>query len=369
MLRFHNKKGLFIYILIFMMIFSYGCKPKTKDSKEGREFDVKIANNVVDSYMRYVMNNDMNSAKKLYSKKLTNSKAEKRNSDLKTKGYLVSEINEIGESGIFKSKVVSINEKIPYTCVEEFKIKVVKEGNDYKIEEINTSNEKEAFIEKNQIRYRNKNNIKTELLIDGSGIPDYTYAKDDKSRLEKIPVPKSNIGAITLAYSENFIAISTYDKNSYIGLVTIDESKAVQGGSGSGDGESGGSGGGGDSQGGSITNVKEPPIGKEISDLDLLKNSKIDYMVFSPDEKFVAVQYETSAKSKNLRVYKTDSGDMIDSKFEDKYPLDKVNVIFSSFNMEEINFDVIAKDKNNKEVSKVTGKWQLNLKDFKFKKI
>ncbi len=35
---------------------------------------------------------------------------------------------------------------------------------------------------------------------------------------------------MSLSYSENFIAISTYDENSYIGIITIDESKAVQGG-------------------------------------------------------------------------------------------------------------------------------------------
>ncbi len=109
---------------------------------------------------------------------------------------------------------------------------------------------------------------------------------------------------MSLSYSENFIAISTYDKNSYIGIITIDESKAVQGGQDQGEqgnqGDQGGAGGGeaGQKETDIMEEIGEKPIGKEISSLDLLKGSKIDFMVFSPDEKFIAVQYETSDKTK-----------------------------------------------------------------------
>ena len=36
---------------------------------------------------------------------------------------------------------------------------------------------------------------------------------------------------------------------------------------------------------------KEKPIGKEIATLDLLRDSKIEFMNFSPEEKHITVQY------------------------------------------------------------------------------
>ncbi len=156
---------------------------------------------------------------------------------------------------------------------------------------------------------------------------------------------------MSLSYSENFIAISTYDKNSYIGIITIDESKAVQGGQDQGEqgnqGDQGGAGGGeaGQKETDIMEEIGEKPIGKEISSLDLLKGSKIDFMVFSPDEKFIAVQYETSDKTKNIRIYQADSADIIPFKMEDKFPLDKVSVTLSSFATDSIIFNVSSKEK------------------------
>ncbi len=180
---------------------------------------------------------------------------------------------------------------------------------------------------------------------------------------------------MSLSYSENFIAISTYDKNSYIGIITIDESKAVQGGQDQGDqggqGEQGGAGGGETRQEATdiMEEIGEKPIGKEISSLDLLKGSKIDFMVFSPDEKFIAVQYETSDKTKNTRIYQADSAEIIPFKMEDKFPLNKVNVTLSSFATDSIIFNVSSKEKNDKNLTEFIGKWQLDLKEFKVKKM
>ncbi|SUY59123.1 putative phage head-tail adaptor [Clostridium sporogenes] len=177
---------------------------------------------------------------------------------------------------------------------------------------------------------------------------------------------------MSLSYSENFIAISTYDKDSYIGIITIDESKAVQGGQDQEDqGGQGGAEGGETGQQGTdiMEEIGEKPIGKEISSLDLLKGSKIDFMVFSPDEKFIAVQYETSDKTKNIRIYQADSANIIPFKMEDKFPLSKVNVTLSSFATDSVIFNVSSKEKNDKNIAEFIGKWQLDLKEFKVKKM
>lgn len=322
--------------------------------------------------MENLIEENMEGAQKLYSKKLKKDKTKKENSDIKIKGYTTEEINEVGKSALFVTKVASVNVKEPYTSVEEYKIRVIKEENEYKIDEVNISMDKEAFTKKNRIRYRNKNNVKTELIIKPTTIPDYAYSTDDKANVEKLVVPKKNIGPMSLSYSENFIAISTYDKDSYIGIITIDESKAVQGGQDQEDqGGQGGAEGGETGQQGTdiMEEIGEKPIGKEISSLDLLKGSKIDFMVFSPDEKFIAVQYETSDKTKNIRIYQADSANIIPFKMEDKFPLSKVNVTLSSFATDSVIFNVSSKEKNDKNIAEFIGKWQLDLKEFKVKKM
>ncbi|HDK7191346.1 TPA: head-tail adaptor protein [Clostridium botulinum] len=368
-------KKIIIFLIFTTTISLFGCKKNKEDTKVTNDFDIKIATNLFNSYMESLIEENMEGAQKLYSKKLKKDKIKKENKDVKIKGYTTEEINEVGKSALFIAKVVSVNVKEPYTSVEEYKIRVIKEENEYKIYEVNISMDKEAFTKNNRIRYRNKNNVKTELIIKPSTLPDYSYAKDDKANIEKLTVPKKNIGPMSLSYSENFIAISTYDKNSYIGIITIDESKAVQGGQDQGDqggqGEQGGAGGGETRQEATdiMEEIGEKPIGKEISSLDLLKGSKIDFMVFSPDEKFIAVQYETSDKTKNTRIYQADSAEIIPFKMEDKFPLNKVNVTLSSFATDSIIFNVSSKEKNDKNLTEFIGKWQLDLKEFKVKKM
>ncbi|MCJ8174211.1 head-tail adaptor protein [Clostridium botulinum] len=371
-------KKIIIFLIFTTTISLFGCKKNKEDTKVTNDFDIKIATNLLNSYMESLIEENMEGAQKLYSKKLKKDKIKKENKDVKIKGYTTEQINEVGKSALFIAKVVSVNVKEPYTSVEEYKIRVIKEENEYKIDEVNISMDKEAFTKNNRIRYRNKNNVKTELIIKPSTLPDYSYAKDDKANIEKLTVPKKNIGPMSLSYSENFIAISTYDKNSYIGIITIDESKAVQGGQDQGDqgdqggqGEQGGAGGGETGQKATdiMEEIGEKPIGKEISSLDLLKGSKIDFMVFSPDEKFIAVQYETSDKTKNTRIYQADSADIIPFKMEDKFPLNKVNVTLSSFATDSIIFNVSSKEKNDKNLTEFIGKWQLDLKEFKVKKM
>src|SRR3712207_8328294 len=88
-----------------------------------------------------------------------------------------------------------------------------------------------------------------------------------------------------------------------------------------------------------MKSIKEKPVGKEIVALDILKDSKIEYMVFSKDEKLIAVQYDTNNKSKNIRIYYVNSGDLIPYIFEENYPIDKVNVKFVSFGYNVLNYE------------------------------
>ncbi|ERI94520.1 hypothetical protein HMPREF1982_00827 [Clostridiales bacterium oral taxon 876 str. F0540] len=350
------------------------CKSKKSEvsNEEANEFEIKVAQNVVDNYMKDLMREDLANAKKLYTKELAGKTANDPKSDLKVKGYSIDETSEIGKTGFFKVKVTRMSLSEPITTLDECSIKIIKEGSDYKINEVKNETEKEAFLEDNALRVRSKNNIKTNLLIDSSSFPQYAFSKDDKGNLAKQVVPRNKFSVMNFGYEGERIAISSYDKDSYIGIIKIDESMATQGGGGSEEGQGQGDQGGksGDKKGGSQGQMaREKPIGKEMTSLDLLKDSKVEFMTFSNGEKFLMIQYNRNNMGRCIRVYNTDSGELIKQKFEEKYPYGKVEIVFSSFDKDVMNYEVIAKDPKDKEASDQAGKYQINLKDFKIKRL
>jgi hypothetical protein len=373
MMCIHIKK-LLSYIIVSCFILTLAaCKAEKKEPQKelGNEFEIKVAQNVVDVYMKALMKEDNENAKKLYTKELAEKTKETGKSELKVKGYSVEETSEVGRSGFFKLKVARMSLSEPIATLDECSIKVVKEGNDYKINEVKNETEKEAFLEDGKLRVRSKNNIKTSLLIESSSFPQYTFAKDDKGNLSKQIVPRDKFSVINFGYEGERIAISSYDKDSYIGIIKIDESMATQGGAGGGQGGEGGQGGaGGDKQGSQGSMAREKPIGKEMTSLDLLKDAKVEFMTFSNGEKFLLVQYNKPNLGRCIRLYSTDSGEIIKEKLEEKYPYGKVEIIFSSFDKDVVNFEVIQKDMNDKAAAEQAGKYQMELKeDFKIKRL
>ncbi|WP_315117211.1 hypothetical protein [uncultured Clostridium sp.] len=367
-------KKYFIFICIF--IFSLSCngcrridKKPTAEKDIDKVFDIKAAENIVNSYMNRLIKEDYEDALKFYSKELAANSTKTNEKALKIRGYNISEIIELGRAGLFKIKVTKMNNDTPYASLEEITVKVNKEGEDYKIQDINTIMEREAFEKHGNLRIRIRNNIDNSLLIDDSGIPSYEFSKDDKGKTNKISVPKDNYGPMIFSYNGDSIVITTYSKDSYIAIVKIDESMTVQGGAaGQPEGQGQEPEGGGQPKGGKRNLVKEKPIGKNITSLDLLKDSKVEYVMFSDNEKYVLAQYK-KAEGKSIRVYFSENGDMIPYNFEKYYPMDKVDVIFTSFDKDLLNYEVIPKSSSDRSIGELIGRWQLDLKEYKVKKV
>lgn len=367
------KRFIKLFAICSISIFMFsGCKSSSEEKPPESSFDIKIASNLIDNYMMDLTKGDKETARSLYTDELQKSSASQSNEELPVSSYKVDEINEVGKSGIFKVEITRNSYKEPFSELDEYTIKVIKQGEGYKISEIASSSEREVFGEGNSIRLRSKTNVKTSLLVDNGGIPGYAFSKDDKASISKLQVPKSGFGLLSLSYSGETVAISTIGTDSYAGIIKIDESMAVQGAQGPGGGAGGGAGGAGGAQGGaggSNMPAREMPVGKELTTLDLLKNAKIDLMIFSPDEKFILLQYTKTGAGKCLRLYRTDNGDLAPYVFEENFPIDKVNIVFSSFNKEVLNFEVTAKQAGDSSVADYVGKWQIDTKEFKAKKM
>lgn len=357
--------------LITSACFQIACSNANKESnnqKKENKFDIKAATNVADTYMKYLMKEDTDNAKKLYSKELLQKSDAKIDPDLKIKGYNITDVTEMGKSGLFKIRVTRVNIKKPYTSLDEYTVKVEKEQNDYKVSETKDMVMAEAFNEGNQIRYKNKNNVKTNLILEMSSIPNYAIPKDDDSNVNKEVVPRNMFGPINFSYNGDMLCITTQSQDAYSSIVKIDETLAVQGDEDKNKGDAQKK---SDTENNQGANIREKPIGKNITNVDIIKSCTIEFMTFSMDEKFLLIQYNKPGAGRFIRVYKTDSGDLIPFKFEKDYPVDTVDTVFSSFDKGVLNFDVAEKSSGNKakSASNIIGKWQLNLKTFKANKM
>ncbi|MFD3155524.1 hypothetical protein ACFIJ5_01375 [Haloimpatiens sp. FM7330] len=361
-----RKRNFFIVVIIVLCTFTFcSCKKNEMQvPKLNNTFDIVAASNIMDSYMKYLMKGDFESVKKICSSNIVKEQTSRLNkSDLSIKSYKIEEVTELGKFANFKIRVMSIGESKPYTLLEEYSVNVIKEKDGYKISEIKTSIQKEAFVEYDEIRIRDKNNVETKLVLSIQDIPKYIFPQDDSLNTYKQIIPMKKFGKISLSFDGMKLTVSTTDnKRSYAGMVKIDETLAVQGKESEG----------GEGEGASkvpMKGIREKPIGKEITGLDLIEGCYVNYMVFSQDEKFIVMQYTKDDNTKCIRVYQTNDGKLIPVKFEKSYPLDKVNVVLLSCDEDVMNFEVVPKGNMNGENKDLIGKWQMNFETFKIKKI
>ncbi|PRR73365.1 hypothetical protein [Clostridium thermopalmarium] len=361
------------YILIFTLIFTLiGCtEKKAENVREKDRFDIKAANDIVESYIKNIALEKYDKANELLSEKVKTDVKDIKPNDLKIKGFRTEEMSENAGEGNFRLNVVKANMNKPETQIVEYKFKVIKDGIDYKIEEIKTTLLMEAFHSFDEIRFRKKSELDTFLLTDMEGLPKYAYSKDDSAQMKSQIVPKSSFGPIVLDYTGDIVAISTIGNGRYIGLLTFDDSMETQGqgggGGGSGVENPNSSGAGGEQRDTQSRKMpKEKPIGKQIVSCDIMENAVIENMIFSKDEKLLAVQYSKDG-NRSIRVYNVGDGELIKFNFEEEYPLNKVNIVLRGFEEETMKYTIVPKDKQN-GIEKYVGNWELDLKEFKAKK-
>lgn len=361
----------FIFIISVSLL---GCtENKVENVREKDRFDIKVANSIVESYIKNIAAEKFNAANELLTEKIKTDTKDIKPNDLKIKGFRTEEMNETAGEGNFRVNVVKANINKPETQIVEYRFKVIKDGIDYKINEINTSPFREAFQSFDEIRLRKENELDTLLITSMEGLPKYAYSRDDNGKMKSQLVPRNKFGVISLDYSGKTVAITTTGNNTFIGVLAFDDSMETQGGKGGqSGGKEGGEGGGGGGAGGQQDGqqqgkmTREKAIGKELLSCDIMTNTTIDNIVFSKDEKLLAVQY-TKEGNKSIRTYTIGSGELIDFSFEEEYPLNKVNVIFTSFEEDIMKYTVVPKGEAE-GVNEYIGNWELDLKEFKAKK-
>lgn len=360
------KKIISIVLTIFIGFMVIGCGEKKdekskQDNENKKQFKIKIAENVVNNYLNYLVNEDYDNMITLFSEELKEKSKKVTPNNLKTKAYKIIDIQEVGERGEFEVNIVKIDMEKPFTSLEKCMIEVVYENNQYKINSINIKPEKEVFSENNTLRLREKTIPETKLLIDNSSIPKYAYNKDNKSAVLKIETPEEGFQALSIDYSGYKVCMTrSNDKYTYIALVGLDEAIAVQGGAD----ESGA-----DEKKKKEDRVREKPIAKEVMSMDILENVKVEYALFSLEESAVVLQVNKEGTGRWIRLYDARSGDLTENEIDKMFSVDEVELVFAGFEKETMFFDVISKGKLDLSKDKILGRWKIDLKDFAIEKM
>lgn len=365
----HTMKKLIGFIICIFIVFNIcGCrKSKINEQEVLKKFNIEEASKTVDTYMKASMKNDVREMDMLYSNEFSKKTQEKNPNNIIITGYSFDEVSQSGEMGIIKVKVTKTNKDTPYAQLETDTFKIIKEKGSYKIKDLDSVNEKEVFIKGSQIRIRIKDKAKTLLVTNFQGMPKYYYTREDQAKSNMLPVSLDTYGNMALTYGGTAQAIATKGKNSFIEIVHYEEAMMTQAGGKSDQG----------SEQNAAANPNEPvevapekPVAKEIVSIDIIENGTIDNMVFSEDEKLLAVQYTKNNIGTSIKVYRQKNGEVIPFKFDKNYPMGKLDVKIESFGKDGLIYNVTVKEKfkDDKSIKNMIGKWKLDTKKYKISK-
>lgn len=353
-----------VAILGILFVTLSSCFSKGKEPAEA-DIDVFKSKEVigfVDSYMECLFKGEYSKAEAMHLD--GNDSFQNVEDNLKIMGWNTEEVSNAVDGAMVKVMVCKSSKENVVSILERYDINVEKDNEEYKIKSVKISKEEESFKEGENLRIRQKNNVKTNLLIDKSGLPQYVYPKDDKEKIKETQIsPQSEFALSAFNYSGEKIAVSSEDKDAFISIIKIEEDLKVQGKADDMDKKEKG-----DSSNDDKNNVREIPIGKEIIPLDIIKDSKIELLIFSKDEKFLAVQYKDYEGTTRIRCYNSDSGDIVAEELVDKFPPDIYDLIFEGFDESNLYLSARAKEYNDVENKVAPVSVKINLKDFKIEK-
>lgn len=358
-----RKKIFYLVLVLFLILNCCACTNKKNQLTNVNEFELTKATKVVDDYLNSYMENDYTSMNYMYSKGFKKKVENKNKPYLKVVGYKITDSTEMGLKANIKVNVVSTDTNSPYTSTDAYTFKIKKEKGGYVIDDISSSNEKEVFLYKRSLLVKIKDEPMSNVLVNLRGIPEYYFEKTDVANVNKVRVAKDSFNNLSLSYSADNVAVSTAGANPFVGICGITDLQ-----------QSTGDGGQGQNQG-QGNNVSENDIdpskvaAKSITAIDVYAGSKVEAMVFSRDEKLLAVQI-AKAGNTTVNVYNIESGKLLSKEIEKTFPKDEVDLRIVRADEEDFLIESTPKAqyKNDNSVKKIVGRWEWNTKDYKIKK-
>ena len=351
------KKQLAISSILMIVFFSLISCTNNKEtmSYENYLFDLIYGRKITTEYLRSIIDEDIDKANSLCLEELVAKNKELKSGVSKITSFQLYKSVEGSNYGYYIYDVIRANNDEPKTDLERCILKVIKNGDNYKISEIKSQVQKQLYIKGESLRIVGENGVDSNLVIDMSNIPNEAYLKENAIMIYKENVPKEEFGEIGIGFMGNKIAISTQNsKNSYICITIIDDSSM----SGSGIEVSG------DTSIGNSQEIIEKPIAKQLISLDLLNNSKINELIFSKNDQNLSVNYSINGVDR-MNIYNTDSGSIVSLRLEETFPVESYNTVAKYF---EGNSIVVNVSSTTSDSSK-DGEYIIDLETLEIEKL
>lgn len=256
--------------------------------------------------------------------------------------YKLIDIGE-GTEHAYLNYSVSRSDSINTGSLDNIILKVVKQENDYFVESYQDKANKQVYIDNGNLRIRDEEIGKSQLLITLNNFPK-TILENKKNSTIKQDIVNNSISNLCIGLDGKKIAIITEDNNfNYIYVANVEDSK---GSKPSNPNE------GVDPK---LGNILERPVADKLSSYGILKDYEIQKVVFSKDDGELIFQLK---KDNNLtvKIYKNPVGDDISSTLENNFPSDKYDVTIDSINQNG-NFINVSEKGSDKKI-----KYDLDIK-------
>ena len=352
------------FLVFFLMIFS-ACSNSQDDTENVEVFGLQKAFDLAEEYLGLIKNNKLAEANALCTEELINSNNNITTGISNIVAFAPDNVIEYSNSAFMTFNVIRNSSSEPKCDLDSYAIKVVKENDEYKIDEVKATNLKQVFINNDSLRMISEDGGKSDLIISLNNITKDSYLKENKIMLYKEKVPAENFGVVALGYKGDKIAISTTSGNrSFIAIAYIQESQEAQGSSS--EGNSGGEGGKNEEE--NLGELLEKPIAKKVIPLDIYNGAIVNNLVFMQEEEYLITEYVNANLSNRIKVYNGSSGDLIALDFDSKFPEEKYSINLLTFKKDEFDISVTAKEGSSDIDKNILGEYTVHVDSLEIKK-
>lgn len=340
-----NKKViLFILCLVTITNLLLGCKKQEKQSSNIEIFDPKKAMDIADEYLTCISHNEIEKANKLCTEDLLKNNKTISLGNTKIISYTTDNLIESTDSAYVIYDVIRSAKDNPKCDLDNYSIKVIKVGNEYKINEVKAINKKEVFVKDNMLRVTEESGGQSSLIIKLNDMPKDVYLRENRIMIYKEEMKSLEFGVVSLSYKGDKIAMASIgDNGTLISVANLDESKQAFGNNGGAPGIQS------NSQN-SQQDSTEKAIAKKVVHLDVLNDVDVESLIFTGASKQLVVEYLNKSKTSRLAIYKADDGTLMNLNIDKKFPENEYSVKFNSLDKASVLVDVsFIKNPSNTE--------------------
>lgn len=340
-------KRLISFCLFNFLLFSFmGCNGDNVEI--GADiFNIKIAGEVASDYMKNITSGNFEESNKMTTKAISDKEEITGIQNDNINGYKLDGVSEGADHAYFRYLIVREEKDESRVDLDSIVLKVVKENEEYLVDEIKSKNEKQVYKLGKTLRSRDYEIGKSQLLLRMKDLPREVYPSNENVVINKESVPEDEFSKIGIGFSGNKVAFTTTDKSrTFIGLIAVEDAKPTSGSSASSMERNIDE---------AIEDALEMPILNKLVPYDVVDGSKVEKLLFSKDDGELIVQIKEEGKGSGIRVYKNPTGELLKLNLNEYFPIEKYSSDVLRIDDEGVFIKVTAltNDKKNEGTYKI----------------